>query len=104
MMNTKTTKETIDAIKAIIDEAEAMRGAYFYNPPEHAGFRRSYERKHSHDIVEWIDGKDTYTAEYTVQCSCKNVYAYGRYTKNGEKTTLTAIKHSLARIEAALEN
>ena len=103
-MNTKITKETIDAIKAIIDEAEAMRSAYFYNPPAYASSRRYYERKHSHDIVEWIDGTDTYTAEYTVQCSCKNVYAHGYYTKNGEKTTLTAIKHSLARVEAALEN
>lgn len=103
-MNTKITKETIDAIKAIIDEAEAMRSAYFYNPPKYAGSRRYYERTHSHDIVEWTDGTDTYTAEYKVQCSCNNVYAKGYYTKNGEKTTLTAIRNSLARVEAALEN
>ena len=39
-------------IKAIIDEAETMRNAYFWKSPSTAGDRRAYERYHSHDKVE----------------------------------------------------
>lgn len=91
-------KSTINAIGAIIDEATEMKNAYFFSPPGNAGSRRSYERKHSHDKVEWLEGGHTYTAEYIVSCSCANVYAYGRYTKDGNKTTLTAIKNSYNRL------
>lgn len=93
-------KEIICKIGAIIDEAERMKGAYFFSPPGNASGRRSYERYHSHDMIEWTEGGHTYTAEYVVSCSCKNVYAYGKYTKDGNKTTLTAIKNSYKRLTA----
>ena len=93
-------EEIIARISAIIEEAARMRNAYFFTSPMTAGERRSYERQHNHDMITWQDGKDTYTAAYTVKCSCKNVYAYGTYTKNGTKTTLTAIKNSLKRLES----
>ena len=86
-------------IEAIIAEAEAMRGAYFFNPPTNASSRRAYEKKHSHPLVIWEEGGHTFTAQYTVTCSCKNVYASGEYTKDGRKTTLTAIKNSLNRMK-----
>lgn len=85
----------INRIGNIIDEAEAMQNAYFFNPPTHAGERRSYEKKHSHELVEWEEGGHT----YTVECSCKNVYAHGEYTKDGKKTTLTAIRNSYRRMK-----
>jgi len=91
----------ISALGAIIDEAEAMQKAYFFTPPTHAGERRSYEKKHSHELVEWEEGGHTYTARYTVECSCKNVYAHGEYTKDGKKTTLTAIRNSYNRMKEA---
>lgn len=87
-----------NAIKTIIDEAETMRSAYFFTPPGNANGRRYYERKHSHDRIEWQEGGHTYTAAYTVSCSCKNVYAYGEYTRDGKKTTLTAIRNSYKRL------
>ena len=96
-MNDKTF--VIQAVQSIIDEAEKMRNAYFFSAPQCAGMRRSYEKYHSHDKVTWTDGKDIFTAEYSVRCSCKNVYASGEYTKNGNKTTLTAIKNSLKRLQ-----
>ena len=89
----------LNRILAIIQEAENMKNAYFFNPPTSASARRSYEKKHSHDEITWIDGKDTYTAAFYVSCSCKNVYAHGSYTKNGKKTTLTAIKNSYKRMK-----
>lgn len=90
--------ETIKAIGRIIETAEQMRGAYYYHPPKSAHERRSYERRFSCDLIEWEEGGHIYTAKYVVSCSCNNVYAYGQYTKDGEKTTLTAIKNSYKRL------
>ena len=95
--------ETINAVRAIVKEAEAMRGAYFFRSPGSAGSRRSYERYHSHEEVRWVEAGHEYTAEYVVSCSCANVYAKGVYTRDGSPTTLTAIKNSLKRMEAAME-
>lgn len=94
-------KHTLEAIAAIIAEAEAMRGAYFYQPPGSAGMRRWYEKQHSHALVEWSEGGHSYTASYTVSCSCRNVYANGEYTRDGRKTTLTAVRNSYLRLKAA---
>ena len=88
----------INAIRAIIEEAETMKNAYFFKSPTSAGGRRSYEKYHSHDMIEWEDNGHTYTAKYIVSCSCSNVYAKGEYTKDGKPTTLTAIKNSYMRL------
>lgn len=90
----------ITAISAIINEAEKMKNAYFFAPPSSAGGRRSYERYHSHDTIAWEEGGHTYTAAYTVECSCNNVYARGTYTRDGKPTTLTAIRNSYKRLTA----
>lgn len=95
--------ETINAVKAIVMEAEAMRGAYFFRSPSSAGSRRAYEKYHSHDEVRWMEAGHEYTARFDVRCSCANVYVNGIYTRDGEQTTLTAIRNSLKRMEAAME-
>lgn len=95
-----TRQEIIQALRDIVAEADAMKSAYFFTPPAGAGARRSYEKRHSHDKIEWEEGGHTYSAAYTVRCSCKNVYTDGVYTRDGKKTTLTAIKNSLRRMEA----
>lgn len=89
---------TINEIRDIIATAEKFKNAYFWAPPSGASARRSYERYHSRPEITWTEGGHTYTAAYTVSCSCKNVYAYGTYTKDGQKTTLTAIRNSLKRL------
>ena len=94
-------QEIIAAVRAVVDCAERMKNAYFFSPPGSAGGRRSYERKNSAPRVEWTDGKNTFSAEFITSCSCSYVYAYGIYTRNGKKTTLTAIRNSLARLENA---
>ena len=93
-----TDPKKLQKIKNIIDEAGEMKYAYFFTPPAGAGGRRRYEKMHSHDLVEWSEGGHTYTAEFTVECSCRNVYAYGHYTRDGKRTTLTAIKNSYKRL------
>ena len=94
----------INKIEAIVAEAEAMKHAYFFRPQTNAGGRRSYEKQHSHPLVEWDEGGHHYTAEYTVSCSCRNVYASGEYTRDGKKTTLTAIKNSLTRLKGCVNH
>lgn len=91
--------ELIAALNKIIQESNYMRNAYFFTPCGNASGRRSYEKWHSVPLIEYDEGNNHFTAEFTVRCSCKNVYASGIYTKNGNKTTLTTIKNSLKRLE-----
>ena len=94
-------KEIVHAVRRIVDEAERMRGAYFFTPPANAYGRRKDEQEHSHAKVQWKEGGHAYTAEYCVSCSCRNVYARGTYTRDGKETTITAIRNSLKRMESA---
>lgn len=86
------------AIATIIAEAETMKNAYFFRSPSNAAGRRAYEKKHSHEEITWMEGGHTYTASYSVNCSCANVYAKGSYTKDGKPTTLVAIRNSYKRM------
>lgn len=91
-------KEIRLALAAIIKEAEEMRNAYFFHPPVTAGSRRAYEKKHTHERISWTENGHTWTAAYSVTCSCSNVYTNGVYTKDGKKTTLTAVRNSYKRM------
>lgn len=93
---------TIVTVAAIVETAERFRNAYFWTPPKHASSRGYMERENTYREVEWVEGGRTYTAKYDVSCSCRNVYAYGTYTRDGEVTNLTAIRNSLRRMQAAL--
>lgn len=92
------TTSTLASIAAIIDLAQEMKNAYFFQPPTNARSRRDYEQNHSISKVEWDEGGHHYTAEYTTICSCSNVYAKGVYTRDGKPTTLTAIRNSYRRM------
>jgi len=94
-------KETLSTLGEIIDTAKRFRKSYFWSPPFSAHGRRYMERKNTFDTIEWAENGNTYTAEYTVRCSCRYVYAYGRYTKNGKVTNLTAIRNSYKRLSAS---
>ena len=89
----------IGSLESLVNEAEFMRNAYFFKPQSNAGGRRSYEKYHSHALLEWKENGNDYSAEFVVRCTCSNVYANGYYTKNGNKTTLTTIKNSLKRLK-----
>ena len=95
--------EIIASLESIIDAAEYMKNAYFFTPPTNASGRRAYEKRWTRPEIEWTEGGHTYTAAYTVSCSCRNVYAVGTYTRDGKKTTLTAIRNSLHRLQAAAQ-
>lgn len=101
MTNTTPANATIAKIQAVVDCADEMRSAYFWAPPATASSRRWYEEQHSADLVEWEEGGRRYSAEFVTSCSCRNIYARGYYYRDGAKTTLTAVKNSLKRLEAA---
>ena len=103
-MTVSQRQQLIAQISALVDTAAKFKNAYFFSPPGNANGRRSYEKQHTIPEFSWEENGNTFTAKYIVDCSCKNVYAYGMYTKNGSKTTLTAIKNSLKRLQAETIN
>ena len=90
--------DVICMIGDLIEKAEEFRTSYFWTPPANANGRRSYERRNSVQPFAWEEGGHVYSAEFRVDCSCKNVYARGEYTRDGKRTTLTAIKNSRTRM------
>lgn len=100
-MHTMNSFEALPALARILTEAEAHRNAYFFTAPGSAGARRSYEKRHTVPEFSWTEGGHTFTAEFTVSCSCRNVYARGYYTRDGAKTTLTAVRGSYNRLRHA---
>ena len=95
----QSVEETVASIKNLIGTVEKFRNSYFWSSKGNAASRRWYEKQNSIPEFSWTESEDSYTAEFTVTCSCRNVYASGYYTKNGEKTTLLAVKNSLKRLE-----
>lgn len=92
------SKESLEILGLIIATAEKMKNSYFWKSPSFAAQRRRYEKQYTFDEIAWSEGGNEYTAKYTVTCSCRNIYASGHYTKNGNETTLTAIRNSYKRM------
>ena len=95
--------ETLEKIKRLLETAEKFQKSYFWQSPSTAASRRSMERQNSIDEFCWDEGGHHYTAEFKVECSCRNVYASGTYTKDGVKTTLTAVRNSYKRMQEAVK-
>ena len=93
-------KEIINALESIIATAVMFKGAYFFTPPKNESERRLYEKHFSIPSFAFEYNGVEYTCEYRISCSCRNVYAQGIYTRNGNKTTLTAIKNVLKKMKA----
>ena len=91
--------ETIDILELILETADYFKSSYFWSSPQSAKQRRYYEELHSVPLHYFEFGGHSYTVEYTVRCSCKNIYARGFYTRDGKKTTLTTIKNVLKKMK-----
>ena len=92
---------TIKAVSEIVATADDCKRSYFWAPGGNAAARRANERRRNKPEIAWSEGGHDYTARFDYRESCHNVYASGHYTKDGAKTTLTAIRNSLKRMEAA---
>lgn len=95
------TAETVAAVADIVEQAETCKNAYFWTPACNAASRRWHEEQHSRDRVEWAESGHTYAAAYHYRESCSHCYASGEYYRDGSSTTLTAVRNSLRRMEAA---
>lgn len=95
------TPETVAAVAEIVTQAETCKSAYFWAPGCNAASRRWHEQQHNCGRVEWAEGGHTYAAAYHYRESCHHCYASGEYYRDGSVTTLTAIRNSLRRMEAA---
>lgn len=102
-MNNTDNKTVIADLENLFAIAEKCRNAYFWSPDKTAGGRRHMEKKYSVPEIVWSEGGHEYTAEFVTQCSCSYVYTFGRYYKDGKKTTLTAIKNSYKRLTTSAE-
>lgn len=98
------TQETINAVQAIIDDAEYFKNSYFWTPGGNSSSRKSYDRKHSHDTVTWTENGHDYSACFSVRSSYANYRVSSEYYKDGQKTNLKAIRYSLDRMKKALSN
>ena len=93
-------RKTLVQIGMMIETAERMRNAYFWMPPTSAGSRRAYEKQNSVPTITWKESGHVYTARFETVCSCVHIYTKGHYTKDGQKTTLLAIRNSYKRLAA----
>ena len=94
--------ETLAAIENIIDVAECCKNAFYWTNNGNARSRRRKEEMYNCPTVEWEDGDDQFSARYVFSQSRNHTYAHGEYYRNGERTTLTAIRNSYKRLlEAA---
>ena len=91
-------KDVIARIEDLLMVVDKCRNAYYWKPASSSSSRRWSEKNNSIPEFSWTEGGDKYTAEFVYKESCNHVYAYGVYTRNGKKTTLTAIKNSLERL------
>ena len=92
---------TISALSEIVATADDCKRAYFWAPGGNAAARRLNEHRRNKPEIAWTEGGHAYTARFDYSESCHHVYASGHYTRDGQKTTLTAIRNSLKRMEAA---
>lgn len=90
----------LDQIAAVLESAARCKQAYFWTPGKTAADRRRREAAISVPEVSWTEGGHEYTARFSYSESCHHVYAYGTYTRDGNKTTITAIRNSYARLRA----
>lgn len=97
MLNNYSIKTVAD-VKDIFAQAEKFRNVYFWKPEASEGIRRSMERRESRPTVEWDEGGHHYTAQFDVTWTCSHTEAKARYTKDGKKTTVVAIRNSLKRM------
>lgn len=104
MNNSSPLVPLVLALSRLINSADKHRNAYFFRPIQGAGSRRSYERYHTHGPITWTESGHTFTAAYTVTCTCSAIYARGEYTRDGKRTTLTAIRNSYNRMKEAYCN
>lgn len=95
--------EIAEALTDVIDTARRMRGSYYFSSPATAHERRTYERRNTCEPFRFEFAGHTYECAFETLCSCKNVYAHGKYYRDGNKVTLRALTTCLTQIKTVME-
>lgn len=91
--------DIINRLEHLISVADKMKNSYFWSAPATAWERRDYEKRNSVPAFRWEENGHTWAAAFNVRCSTSNIYAKGEYYRDGKKTTITAIRNSLQRMQ-----
>lgn len=96
-----TKRKAMETLKSQIEQFialnERFRAAYFWTPPSSASERRRYESKNSRTLIFDYNGHH-YEFNFSVDCSCRNIYVRRDYKKDGKPTTITVLKNLLKTI------
>lgn len=109
MNNTKKNREirlipeVREKLEEFVGRCEYYKNSYFWTPPIRASERRYKEEKDNIEEFEFKVNEDTYSIQFEVSMSCKNVYAKSYIYKNEVKTTLTVIKTLLKKDKGLAE-
>ena len=97
-------KNSISDVQYFISQCDYFKNSYFFHSPGAASDRRKYEEQNSIPKFTTILNGDEYELEFTVSCSCKNVYVSKIIVKNGKITNLKSLKNSLNKELNALKD
>lgn len=95
------TPELLAKIKNIIDIADFCMHAYMWTNQISPESCDANNKAFNHETVAWRDGNDIFEASFVFRQNMRGTYAKGIYFRNGEKTTLTAVKNSYKRLTAS---
>lgn len=99
MIYCETFEQFANLFSQLCRAREAVKNCYLTGGIPLAHMRRDYEARNTIEKFAWTDPNgDEYTAEQIVTCSCQHIYAEAIYTRNGEKTTFTAVRNSARRM------
>lgn len=96
-----TNQIIINQIQKVMDVAVKNSNAYYFTPGKSAADRRWRESQNNISVFSFTEGKDTWELGYNYRETCGNVYAKGHYIRNGNKTTLLAVRGLLKRAIAS---
>jgi hypothetical protein len=80
-----------DKVERALEQHEAYRKSYFWPSRGNRRQRDRWEEANTWSVGFTHEGV-RYSYSSTLRCSAANVYYKGRFTTNGEKTTVRAFK------------
>ena len=96
-------KRTVAKVERFVKSAEYVKNAWWWGGSYGDADWRESRGESLSDYAEWEEGGHKYTADLTVTLTKKYTRVERDYRRDGERTNLKAIKYSLKRMQAVLE-
>lgn len=95
-------KDLFEAYDSLCRSISRTQGCYFWRGDNGNRAARDW-RAQQYEIPEfsWVEAGHTYTAAFSFYQTRNRTIASGSYTKDGKKTTITAIRNSVNRLKEA---